>query len=59
MLTNPDSAIGARAFSNDPQVVASMVVQAASGLQDRGVSAAAKHFPGHGDAGRTATPAPR
>ena len=51
VLTNPDSAIGARAFSNDPQVVASMVVQAASGLQDRGVSAAAKHFPGHGDAG--------
>ncbi len=51
VLTNPDSAIGPRAFSGDPQVVAAMVEQVVAGLQGRGVSAAAKHFPGHGDAG--------
>lgn len=51
VLTNPDSVIGARAFSSDPQVVAEMVGQVVAGLQEQGVSATAKHFPGHGDAG--------
>ncbi len=51
VLTNPDSVIGTRSFSSDPEVVAAMVEQVVVGLQGRGVSAAAKHFPGHGDAG--------
>ncbi|MDA3845678.1 MAG: glycoside hydrolase [Vallitaleaceae bacterium] len=48
--TNPDNPIiGKRAFSDDEAVVADMVVAFASGLQDAGVLAVAKHFPGHGD----------
>lgn len=50
VLTNPQSSIGSRAFSDDPQVAAAMVAQTVAGLQGAGVSACAKHFPGHGDA---------
>lgn len=50
VLTNPACSIGPRAFSNDPAVVASMTSACVAGLQGRGVSAAVKHFPGHGDA---------
>lgn len=42
--------IGVRAFSSDPTVVAEHVTAAVEGLQaDAGISAAPKHFPGHGD----------
>ena len=41
--------IGDRSFSPDPLVVANLGVAFIDGLQSAGVSAAAKHFPGHGD----------
>ena len=41
--------IGDRSFSNNPQTVAIAVEQVVRGLQDVGVAACAKHFPGHGD----------
>lgn len=48
--TNPDNkVIGDRAFSSDPLIVGEMVVQEAKGLEEQGVAAVAKHFPGHGD----------
>ncbi|HEY5787076.1 MAG TPA: glycoside hydrolase family 3 N-terminal domain-containing protein [Microlunatus sp.] len=43
--------IGVRSFSSDPKLVAKNVSAAVSGLQDRRVTATAKHFPGHGDTG--------
>ncbi|MBQ9411048.1 MAG: glycoside hydrolase [Bacteroidales bacterium] len=43
------SAIGDRAFSSDPAVVAERVVQFAKGLAQEGICACVKHFPGHGD----------
>lgn len=42
--------IGNRSFGDDPDLVSNMVVQVVKGLQDQGVSATLKHFPGHGDA---------
>lgn len=39
-----------RAFAADANVVSSYVYQAICGLQDGGISACAKHFPGHGSA---------
>ena len=48
--TNPENiVIGARAFSDDPQVAAPMVVNYLQGLKDAGVTGCIKHFPGHGD----------
>ena len=48
--TNPDNpVIGIRAFSSDPQAAASKVAEFISAIQKMGVSACAKHFPGHGD----------
>ena len=48
--TNPDNVIiGARAFSDDPQRAAPLVAAYVRGLQDAGVTACLKHFPGHGD----------
>jgi beta-N-acetylhexosaminidase len=41
--------IGDRAFSRHPDKAAAQVVAYLQGLQDRGVIACAKHFPGHGD----------
>lgn len=42
--------IGVRSFGADPHLVARMVAAEVKGLQsNRGVSACAKHFPGHGD----------
>lgn len=41
--------IGNRSFGSDPEVVSSMVQQVVIGLQEEGVSATLKHFPGHGD----------
>lgn len=48
--TNPENVvIGARAFSNDPEVAAPMVTNYLQGLKDAGVTGCIKHFPGHGD----------
>jgi beta-N-acetylhexosaminidase len=41
--------IGDRAFSDDPDAVAVLGLAFISGLQDHGVIACGKHFPGHGD----------
>ena len=48
--TNPDNIIiGNRAFSDNPQVAAPMVVNYLQGLKDAGITGCIKHFPGHGD----------
>ena len=42
--------IGVRSFGSDPRMAARMTAAAVRGYQeDGGISAAAKHFPGHGD----------
>lgn len=41
--------IGARSFSEDPQLAAQLGAANIRGLQDGGVLATGKHFPGHGD----------
>jgi beta-N-acetylhexosaminidase len=54
--SNPvNPVIGPRSFSSRPEVASAMVAAEIKGFQDSGrstetVSAAAKHFPGHGDA---------
>ncbi|MDQ7909835.1 glycoside hydrolase family 3 N-terminal domain-containing protein [Phytohabitans sp. ZYX-F-186] len=40
--------IGTRSFGADPRQVAAHAAAAVAGLQDAGVAACAKHFPGHG-----------
>jgi beta-N-acetylhexosaminidase len=40
--------IGTRAFGSDPRLVARHAAAAVTGLQEAGVAACAKHFPGHG-----------
>jgi beta-glucosidase-like glycosyl hydrolase len=40
--------IGTRAFGSDPELVARHTTAAVNGLQEAGVAACAKHFPGHG-----------
>jgi beta-N-acetylhexosaminidase len=48
--TNPDNpVIAARSFGRTPDLVARMGVAMIRGLQEEGVAACAKHFPGHGD----------
>ncbi|HIE04557.1 MAG TPA: beta-N-acetylhexosaminidase, partial [Candidatus Latescibacteria bacterium] len=48
--TNPENPIiGTRSFGDDPELVAKLGEEAVRGLQDEGVVATAKHFPGHGD----------
>lgn len=48
--TNPaNPVIGYRSFGQYPERVAEMVTQYSRGLEDGGVQAVAKHFPGHGD----------
>jgi len=42
------AAVGTRSFGSDPHLVARHVTAAVAGLQEAGVAACAKHFPGHG-----------
>ncbi len=47
---NPDNpVINDRSFGQDKYRVAQLGIQYMKGLQDEGVMACAKHFPGHGD----------
>lgn len=49
---NPSNpVIGTRSFSSDPAKVAEYGIAFARGLQENGVLAFGKHFPGHGDTG--------
>jgi beta-N-acetylhexosaminidase len=41
--------VGVRSFGSEPELVARHVSAFVTGLQNAGVSACAKHFPGHGD----------
>lgn len=48
--SNPSNpVIGIRSFGEDPQRVAKAATAYSLGLEDGGVQAVAKHFPGHGD----------
>ena len=48
--SNPrNPVIGVRSFGADPELVARHTVAWVRGLQDAGVGACLKHFPGHGD----------
>lgn len=48
--SNPaNPVIGYRSFGEDPARVAALGIAYAKGLQDGGVMAVGKHFPGHGD----------
>lgn len=48
--SEPDNpVIGPRSFGDDPSIVARLGVAFAQGLEEGGVLATAKHFPGHGD----------
>lgn len=45
---NPENELGSRIFSDDPYVVSDMVSGVVKGLEDSGVCATLKHFPGLG-----------
>ncbi len=48
--TNPDNpVIFRRAYGSDPRIVAPTLSAVIQGMQDTGVVATLKHFPGHGD----------
>jgi beta-N-acetylhexosaminidase len=48
--SNPQNpAIGTRSFGQDPLAVARLATEMMTGLQEAGIAATAKHFPGHGD----------
>jgi beta-N-acetylhexosaminidase len=49
VCTRQDSAAANRCFSHLPERVAMLGAATVRGLQDGGVAACAKHFPGHGD----------
>lgn len=47
---NPDNPIiNTRSYGADPDLVSGMAAAAVTGMQDGGILATAKHFPGHGD----------
>jgi beta-N-acetylhexosaminidase len=46
-ISNP--VIGNRAFGSDPELVTDLGLTVISALQDKGIIAVGKHFPGHGD----------
>lgn len=48
IINSNNKEIGDRSFGTDPELVSKMVENAVKGLQDNGVSATLKHFPGHG-----------
>ncbi|MCD8090595.1 MAG: glycoside hydrolase family 3 protein [Clostridiales bacterium] len=49
VITNSENqVVKERSFGSDPDVVAEMAVQLAKGLNDKGILACYKHFPGHG-----------
>ncbi len=51
LATHPDNpSLGIRAFGDDPARVGELAAAMVRGLQSEGVAAAAKHFPGKGDA---------
>ena len=48
--SNPrNPVVGPRSFGEDPALVGSLAAAMVQGLQEAGVAATAKHFPGHGD----------
>lgn len=50
VYSNPkNTVIGKRAFGSNPNLVSRMGINLARGLEDNGVVAVYKHFPGHGD----------
>jgi beta-N-acetylhexosaminidase len=50
LADNPaNPALGIRSFGDDPEAVGRLVAATVRGLQDEGVAATAKHFPGSGD----------
>lgn len=50
VYSNPyNTVIGQRSFSSDPEVVAKMSLAVANGMEENGVMAVYKHFPGHGN----------
>lgn len=52
LATNENNTeIGERSFGSDSELVSKMVSQEVKGLQQNGVSATLKHFPGQGNAG--------
>lgn len=48
LISDKNVDINDRSFGTDPQLVASMVENAVKGLEENGVSATLKHFPGSG-----------
>lgn len=49
VLTNPENTVvEKRSFGTDGAMVAEFALAAAKGIEDQGVSACLKHFPGHG-----------
>ena len=51
VLTNPDNdALAERSFGSDADAVSYMVASSVKGLQETGVTACIKHFPGQGNA---------
>ncbi len=50
LINSDNTEIGDRSFGRDADTVSKMVPEVVAGLQDGGVSAVLKHFPGHGSA---------
>lgn len=49
VLTEPENeVIGSRSFGTEPELVAELAMAVASGLEEAGVWAVLKHYPGHG-----------